>query len=49
MPLIIALPLFMGIDGIMYAGPIADFMAWLTSTAMAAYELHHSIYNEKAV
>ena len=49
LPLIIALPLFMGIDGIMYAGPIADFMAWLTSTAMAAYELHHSIYNEKAV
>lgn len=27
LPLILIFPLFMGIDGIMYAGPIADFMA----------------------
>lgn len=44
LPLIVVLPLLMGIDGIMYAGPVADFMAWLTSTAMAAYELHRPIY-----
>ena len=28
-PLIICLPLFFGIDGVMYAGPIADFLAFL--------------------
>ena len=44
LPLIVVLPLLMGIDGIMYAGPVADFMAWLTSTAMAAYELHRPMY-----
>ncbi|MGN0438420.1 MAG: MATE family efflux transporter [Lachnospiraceae bacterium] len=27
LPLIVILPMFMGIDGIMYAGPVADFMA----------------------
>ena len=31
LPLLIILPLFMGIDGIMYSGPIADFamIFWL--------------------
>ena len=27
LPLVVLLPKFMGIDGIMYAGPVADFMA----------------------
>ena len=34
LPLIVVLPLFMGIDGIMYAGPTADFMAAVIATAM---------------
>lgn len=34
LPLIIILPLFMGIDGIMYAGPVADFIAAAVSIGM---------------
>ena len=33
-PLIIVLPLFMGIDGILYAAPIADLIALLVSTGL---------------
>ena len=39
LPLILILPLFFGIDGIMYAGPIADFTAALACTIMIIYEL----------
>lgn len=39
LPLIILLPLFIGIDGIMYAGPIADFMAAGTGLILAYFEL----------
>lgn len=39
LPLIIIFPLFMGIDGIMYAGPVADFMAALIGTILVYYEL----------
>lgn len=39
LPLIIILPLFMGIDGILYAGPIADFLAIVVNVAMAVIEL----------
>ncbi|SFG33830.1 Na+-driven multidrug efflux pump [Lachnospiraceae bacterium C7] len=39
LPLILILPIFMGIDGIMYAGPIADFTAALACTIMIIYEL----------
>jgi putative MATE family efflux protein len=49
LPLIVALPLFMGIDGIMYAGPVADFMAWLTAMAMVGYELHQPAYRGKTL
>mgnify|MGYP000664885100 FL=1 len=31
LPLILIFPLFMGIDGVMYAGPIADFIAAMVS------------------
>lgn len=30
LPLIIILPLFFGIDGIIFAGPVADFVAAIT-------------------
>lgn len=39
LPLIIILPFFMGIDGIMYAGPVADFMAAAISAALLLLEL----------
>lgn len=44
LPLIILFPLFMGIDGIMYAGPIADFMAAVVVTVMVFRELRKDIY-----
>lgn len=39
LPLLIIFPLFLGIDGIMYAGPIADLMAALISAAMLLHEM----------
>ena len=39
LPLIIVLPLFIGIDGIMFAGPVADFMAGATGILLAYFEL----------
>ncbi len=38
LPLIVLLPLFLGIDGIMYAGPVADFAAFAVSLVMIASE-----------
>lgn len=38
LPFILVLPLFMGIDGIMYAGPIADFAAAVVSATMVMAE-----------
>lgn len=39
LPLLILFPIFMGIDGIMYAGPIADFLAAVISAVMLWKEL----------
>ena len=41
LPLIIILPLFIGIDGIMYAGSIADFVAATVSVIMVTSEMKH--------
>ena len=38
-PLILVFPLFLGIDGIMYAGPIADLAAAVVAIAFARREL----------
>ena len=38
-PLILIFPLFLGIDGIMYAGPIADLAAAVVAIAFAIREL----------
>ena len=46
LPLIIIFPLFVGIDGIMYAGPIADFLAGVVSTIMVAKELRQEKYKK---
>ena len=44
LPLIIILPLFLGIDGIMYAGPTADFTAALVSFLMLWKEFRGENY-----
>lgn len=44
LPLIIGLPLFIGIDGILYAGPIADGMAAVVSAALIWLELRQEKY-----
>lgn len=41
LPLLLVFPLFMGIDGIMYAGPVADFLAALISSVFLWKELRH--------
>lgn len=46
LPLILILPLYLGIDGIMYAGPIADFMAGLIAAIMIGNELKRKEYRE---
>ncbi len=38
LPLIAILPLFFGIDGIMYAGPVADLMAAVCAILMVSHE-----------
>lgn len=38
LPLILILPLFLGIEGIMYAGPVADFTAAVIAIIMAKAE-----------
>ena len=47
LPLIVIFPLFMGIDGIMYAGPIADFLAAVVSAVMVGRELRKKQYGKK--
>lgn len=44
LPMIVVLPLFFGIDGIMYAGPIADGMAFLVAGGMIIREFSRSEY-----
>jgi Na+-driven multidrug efflux pump len=45
LPLILIFPLFMGIDGVMYAGPIADCMAAVVAMIMVTKELHRAEYS----
>jgi Na+-driven multidrug efflux pump len=49
LPLIIILPLFMGIDGILYAAPIADFAAMVVTIIMAAVEFKNMSRLEAAL
>lgn len=44
LPLIIVLPLIIGIDGILYAGPIADFLAGIVAFTMIFLELRKTQY-----
>jgi len=38
LPLLLIFPLFMGIDGIMYAGPVADCLAAVIAAVMVAFQ-----------
>lgn len=44
LPLILILPLIIGIDGILYAGPIADFTAGIVAIVMIVRELGQEKY-----
>lgn len=44
LPLLLTLPIFIGIDGIMYAGPIADFVSGVTAVSMAMREFSRKEY-----
>lgn len=44
LPLIVVFPLFMGIDGIMYAGPVADLLAAVVCAVMILKELNKPQY-----
>lgn len=48
LPLIVLLPVWMGIDGIMYAGAAADFMAGVTAITMIIRELNGNNYKKEA-
>ncbi len=45
LPLIVIFPLFAGVDGIMYAGPVADFFAAIVVSIMVIRELRKEIYH----
>lgn len=44
LPLILIFPFFMGIDGIMYAGPVADCMAAIVCAVMITKEFKRDVY-----
>ncbi len=46
LPLIVILPMYFGIDGILYAGPIADFMAAIVCSLMIVREFRRPEYRE---
>lgn len=45
LPLIIIFPIYVGIDGIMYAGPIADLMAAVACVIMVAFQFRIKEYH----
>lgn len=49
LPLILIFPVFFGIDGIMYAGPIADLAAGVAAIGMIGYEMRQIAGMEKSV
>lgn len=49
LPLLLLIPLLIGIDGILYAGPIADFTAGMIAILMVLKEWKQEYYQEKVV
>lgn len=48
LPLIVILPRFMGIDGIIFAGPVADGIAFIVSVFMVFMELRQKKYSKES-
>jgi len=48
LPLLLILPRFFGIDGIIYAGPIADGLAAVTTITLGTKDLKKPMYKENA-
>ena len=46
LPLVLILPLFLGIDGIMYAGPVADFTSAMVAAGMILHEFGRKEYQK---
>lgn len=46
LPLLVALPMVMGIDGIMFAGPVADALAAVIASVFLLWEMRHMGENE---
>lgn len=49
LPLIVILPVFMGIDGILYAGPIADLTSGIVAAAMILAEFRKDEFRNRRV
>ncbi|MCH5268494.1 MAG: MATE family efflux transporter [Lachnospiraceae bacterium] len=49
LPLLVIFPIIMGIEGIMYAGPVADFMAAGATVALIYQELHREEYRTAGI
>lgn len=49
MPLTLVLPLFWGLDGILYAAPVADLAAFLVSVVVMRREMAGLRQNEAVV
>lgn len=49
LPLILILPIFVGIDGIMYSGPIADFVAGVVCIVLVLRELSRKEYKDVVI
>ena len=48
LPLLLIIPIFVGIDGIMYAGALADLIAFITCLIVAWAEIKKPKYKENA-
>lgn len=49
LPLIVIFPIFMGIDGIMYAGPVADLMAAIVSVILVIKEFRKKEFTQTPI
>ena len=47
LPLLIILPKFMGIDGVMYAGPVADLIATIVCAILVIREMKRPEFSNK--
>ena len=45
-PLLIIIPLFLGLDGVLYAAPITDFLAFVLAAVLAVFEFRRPEYRK---